>query len=79
LDRRPTGKLVVEEMAKAIGVQKVNVVDPGKDPGAFERLVREGLQGNETVLIIARRPCLLAAKKIREHGPDARTPDAHGQ
>ena len=55
--------------ASAMGLQHVHVLDPGGDPAAFEELLKAALAGNDTTFIVARRPCILAAKKIKEHGP----------
>jgi indolepyruvate ferredoxin oxidoreductase alpha subunit len=65
LEHRVTGKLVIEDVARAAGVRRVHVSDPVGDRKAFEALVRECLAGNDTAVIVARRPCILAAPKIR--------------
>jgi indolepyruvate ferredoxin oxidoreductase alpha subunit len=39
----------------------------GKDCAEFEQLLKESLASEKLVLIIARRPCVLAAKHIREY------------
>jgi indolepyruvate ferredoxin oxidoreductase alpha subunit len=65
LDHKPTGRVVFEDLARAMGVPNVQVVDPTKDPAGFERVLTEALQSNQLSLIVARRPCLLAAKRIR--------------
>ena len=65
LDHQPTGKLVLEDLARAVGVRNVFVVDPVKDRAGFEKLLADSLAKNELTVIIARRPCLLAAAAIR--------------
>jgi indolepyruvate ferredoxin oxidoreductase alpha subunit len=65
LDHEPTTRLVFEDLAKAIGVPNVFVVDPTKDPAGFGKLLEEQLASGQLSLIIARRPCLLAAGKLR--------------
>lgn len=67
LDHESTNKLKIEELAKALGVKFVCVTDAGADPDAFEKLMRERLATNELSVIITRKPCLLAAGKIREY------------
>jgi len=67
LDHKATGRVVFEDLARTLGVKRVHVVDPSKDPAGFEKLMRESLACGELVVIVARRPCLLAAKKIRAY------------
>ncbi len=67
LNHGPAKQVVIEELAKAIGVDRVHVLDPGREPAAFDQLVRESLAATATTLIVARRPCILSAKKIREY------------
>jgi indolepyruvate ferredoxin oxidoreductase alpha subunit len=65
LNREPTRRLVFEELAQVIGIGNVHVVDPTKDIQGFERLVSDSLARAELTLIVARRPCLLSAKKLK--------------
>jgi indolepyruvate ferredoxin oxidoreductase alpha subunit len=65
LGHAPTGKLSIEGVARALGVASVTVLDPTADPGGFERLLAERLAARELSVIVARRPCLLAAADIR--------------
>jgi indolepyruvate ferredoxin oxidoreductase, alpha subunit len=67
LDRQPTQQLVFEELARGIGIKRIFVIDPLKDAVGFEKCVVESLAGDEPTLIITRRSCLLAAKKIRQY------------
>ena len=66
LAHQPTGKLVLEELARAVGVEDVHVTDPTLDPRGFEALVKRTLEGGKLSVIIARRNCLLAAGRIKE-------------
>ncbi len=66
LDHRPTGRVVFEELGRTLGIKNVHVTDPVKDRDGFERLVVDSLASEELTLIIVRRPCLLAAKLIKE-------------
>lgn len=66
LDHKRTGKLVLEDLARATGVDEVQVADPALDPAAFEQLVARSLASGRLVVIIARRNCLLAAGRIKE-------------
>jgi indolepyruvate ferredoxin oxidoreductase alpha subunit len=65
LDHGPTNKLSIEGLAEAIGIQNVTVIDPYADPEGFERLLLERLAAPELSVIVARRPCILAAADIR--------------
>lgn len=66
LSAEPAHKINFEELARAIGIPSVHVLDPMKDAAAYEKLLSDSLASNQLVLIIARRPCLLAAKKNKE-------------
>jgi indolepyruvate ferredoxin oxidoreductase alpha subunit len=65
LDHGPTNKLSIEGLARAIGIGSVTVIDPYEDPEGFERLLLERLAAPELSVIVARRPCILAAADIR--------------
>jgi indolepyruvate ferredoxin oxidoreductase, alpha subunit len=67
LDHAPTGKLVLEDLARSLGIQNVVVVDPLAEPERFERELSESLQRSDLSVIITRRTCLLAAGKIRQY------------
>ncbi|MGA3057262.1 MAG: thiamine pyrophosphate-dependent enzyme [Candidatus Limnocylindrales bacterium] len=65
LDHGPTNKLSIEGIASAIGIESVTVIDPYADPDGFERLLVERLAASQFSVIVARRPCILAAADIR--------------
>ncbi|MGB8932258.1 MAG: thiamine pyrophosphate-dependent enzyme [Anaeromyxobacteraceae bacterium] len=67
LDHEPAGKLSLEGLARALGVKNVDVVDPVKDPPGFLKLLGDRLAVPELTVIIARRPCILAAADIRHY------------
>jgi indolepyruvate ferredoxin oxidoreductase alpha subunit len=67
LEHASTGKVIFEDLVRALGVRNVSVVDPATDPKGFEELVQSALEKQELSVIIARRNCLLAAKSIREY------------
>ena len=67
LDHRPTGRVVFEDLARTLGVERVHVVDPTAAPDEFEKLLAGELASGELCVIVARRPCLLAAAKIRKY------------
>ena len=65
LDHRPTAQLVLEDLARAIGI-------PVREPERLETTLRECLASNDLSVIITRRPCLLAASRIKTAGKPAR-------
>lgn len=54
----PAGKVDLEALAHALGINRVVVVDP-YDLAACEKAVKEELAAEEPSLIISRRPCAL--------------------
>jgi indolepyruvate ferredoxin oxidoreductase alpha subunit len=66
IEHKPTGRLVLEDLARAVGVQRVHVIDPVRDPNGFEDLLTECLASRELAVIITRRPCVLTAGKIKK-------------
>ncbi len=67
LEHEPTGKVSFEALGRSLGLKNVFVSDPSANPGKFAQLLRECLANNQLNLIIARRPCLLIAGKIKEY------------
>jgi indolepyruvate ferredoxin oxidoreductase alpha subunit len=65
LTHDPTGKISFEDLARAMGVQNVHVVNFGDEEGTLEALLKDLLARPETSLVVARQPCVLAAPKIR--------------
>lgn len=74
LDHGPTGKVIYEDLGRALGIEDVRVVPLGKDCAEFQDLLAEALASEKLVLIVARRPCVLAAKNIREYDKRAACP-----
>jgi indolepyruvate ferredoxin oxidoreductase alpha subunit len=64
LEHQATGKVSIEGMARAMGIE-TTILDPFTDPAGFERLLAERLASPGLSMIIARRPCVLAAADIR--------------
>ncbi len=61
----PAGKIDLEALCHAMGIQRVRVVDP-YDLEATDRAVKEELAAPEPSVIISRRPCALL--KYVKHG-----------
>jgi indolepyruvate ferredoxin oxidoreductase alpha subunit len=66
LEHEAAGKFSIEGFARACGVKEVHVVDPVADPSGFESLLRQRLAASDLALIVARKPCVLAAADIRK-------------
>jgi indolepyruvate ferredoxin oxidoreductase, alpha subunit len=66
LDHEKTNKLVLEDLARALGVKRVHVVEPRAGSNEFERVLDECLASRELCVIIARRPCILIVKWLRD-------------
>jgi indolepyruvate ferredoxin oxidoreductase alpha subunit len=66
LNHEPTNKLVIEDLARSFGVKRVHVVEPRVGANEFDRVLDECLASRELCVIIARRPCLLIVKRLRE-------------
>jgi indolepyruvate ferredoxin oxidoreductase alpha subunit len=66
LDHGPTNKLSIEGIAQSIGIPSVTVIDAYAEPERFESLLLERLAAPELSVIVARRPCILAAADIRK-------------
>jgi indolepyruvate ferredoxin oxidoreductase alpha subunit len=67
LDHEPTNKLVIEDLARALGIRRVHVIDPRFGTDDFDRLLTDCLESNELAVIIARRPCILIAKQLKKY------------
>jgi indolepyruvate ferredoxin oxidoreductase alpha subunit len=69
LNHQPTHKLVLEDLARSLGVKRVHVVEPRLGSNEFERILDACLASRELCVIIARRPCILILKRLRELEP----------
>jgi indolepyruvate ferredoxin oxidoreductase alpha subunit len=67
LSHEPARKIVIEDLARALGVTRVHVVEPRIGSGEFDRVLTDCLQSKELAVIIARRPCILIAKQLKEY------------
>ena len=69
----PAAKVDLEALCKALGIERVRVVDP-YDLKACETAVKEELAVKEPSVIISRRPCVLL-KTVKHEAPLAVDPD----
>jgi indolepyruvate ferredoxin oxidoreductase alpha subunit len=67
LNHEPTNKVVLEDLIRGIGVKRVFIIEPRFGNNNFEQVLDECLAGNELSVIIARRPCILIAKELRQY------------
>jgi len=65
LDHEPTNKIVLEDVARSLGIKRVHVIEPRVGSDDFERLLDDCLASRELCVIIARRPCILIVKRLR--------------
>ncbi len=67
LEHEPTGKVSFEQLARSLGIKNIHVSDPAANPQGLAQLLQDCLANGKLNLIIARRPCLLIAGKIKEY------------
>ncbi|NLX20929.1 MAG: thiamine pyrophosphate-binding protein [Phycisphaerae bacterium] len=67
LGHEATGKIVFEDLARSLGIPRVHTIDPATDPAGLERTLTECLASGDLCVIIARRPCILAAGHIKQY------------
>jgi indolepyruvate ferredoxin oxidoreductase alpha subunit len=65
LNHEATNKIVLEDLARSMGIKRVFVIEPRFGTDDFERLLTESLSLNELTVIIARRPCILVVKQLK--------------
>ena len=63
----PSTRLLFEDVARAMGIDYVVTIDPMASDEALEQAIREALDSGKIAVIVARRPCILAAPKIRQY------------
>ena len=67
LNHDPASKIVLEDIARSCGIRRVQVIEPRAGSDAFDRVLMEALNSRELAVIIARRPCVLIARKLKEY------------
>ncbi|MDR1789150.1 MAG: thiamine pyrophosphate-binding protein [Opitutaceae bacterium] len=63
----PTGRVVFENLIRGLGINDVHIIDPRPGDPALGELITSCLGNGRLNVIIARRPCILAAARIREY------------
>jgi len=61
------GKVVIEDLARSLGIRRVHVIEPHFGTDEFDRLLTDCLESNALAVIIARRPCILIAKQLKQY------------
>ncbi len=67
LNHEPTGKVVLEDLARSLGVRRVHIVEPHVGSDEFDRVLGECLHSKELCVLIARRPCILIARELKQY------------
>jgi indolepyruvate ferredoxin oxidoreductase alpha subunit len=67
LSHEPTNRIAPEKIAAAMGLKNIHILDAQADPAGSEKLLRARLATNDLTLIISRKPCILAAAKIKQY------------
>ena len=78
LGHEPTGQVVLEDLARSLGIGNVVVVDPSAEPERLEQSFVEALGRGELSVIIARRRCLLAAAREKTDAKEGGRRKAEG-
>lgn len=71
LKHKATGQVVIEDLARTLGIKNVHIIDPSESVSAFNTLVVDSLASEELVVIIARRLCALAENKLEQWAKSA--------
>ncbi len=66
LSHEPSGRVVIENLVRSLGIENVTILDPATRQEQFEQSLRGALACNELSVIIARRPCILALARDKK-------------
>lgn len=61
------GRILFEDVVRAMGVEDVTTVDPMASDVVLDDVLCQALDSGRLAVIVARRPCILAAPKIRQY------------
>ena len=67
LDHTPAPKLDLVCTLKGLGVDRVDVIDPLLEQDKLREVLSEDLKSNGISVIISRRPCIIAAARIKRY------------
>jgi len=63
----PQPKSSSRTFARACGIRRVQVIEPRVGSDAFDHALMEALKSRELAVLIARRPCILIARELKEY------------
>ncbi len=66
LNHDPAYQLVIEDVCRAVGIERTFVIDPVKAVDELKDRIAESLKSDALSVIIVRRPCILALAKIKK-------------
>ena len=75
----PTGRAIPEDIARALGIGNVIVVDPVAEQERFEHTLVDALGSNALTVIVVRRRCLLTAAKEKRRVEKGREERGEGR
>jgi indolepyruvate ferredoxin oxidoreductase alpha subunit len=67
LSHEPAARLVLEDLARSCGIRRVQVIEPRSGSDAFDHALAEALKSRQLAVLIARRPCVLIARQLKEY------------
>lgn len=71
LIHEPAGKVILEDLVRGAGVPNVEVIEPRAGSRTFHDRLAAALASERLTVLIARRPCLLIIKRLREFAAGA--------
>ncbi len=66
LDGTPARQILPEDLARAMGIERVTVLDMDTKGSGFRAALRADLDSGQLCMIVARRPCILSLRKQRK-------------
>ncbi len=64
LNHDPAPALSIENTVRGMGVEHVEVIDPVLEFDRLQEVLKRQLAGNETTVLVLRRPCILGVAKV---------------
>ena len=66
LDGSPARQILPEDLARAMGIDRVTVLDMDNQGSGFRDALRADLDSGKLCMIVARRPCILSLRKQKK-------------
>lgn len=67
LNHEPAPQMIMEDVIRAMGVDNVHVINPHSGKDRFREQLETAMAGDELTVFIMRSPCILAARKLKQH------------